>query len=360
MVLGLCRRTRRSVAIKHLDFADAGESERACLAREVELALSVKEGPHIVHVLGVYESHKRVSVVMEHLEGGELFDRLHDRGGQLPEIEAKMAVRQILLGVEHLHRQCVAHRDIKLENVMFEHRGGDHVKLIDFGFAADCQSGRALFTDTVGTPAYMAPEMLATTRGERRSYGLEADLWSVGVLTFALLAGKLPFAGSSQKNYRQLTANITAGRYTLSPESVAQVSEEGRDFMSQLLEMDPEKRPSVEQALAHGWFRQPSCGLAASPSCKSMARSEDSTQADVSEPEDGSETSDAWSQSSGDDGWHGAVTYGDGLRRDTSGVEGAAEGHRAHCPLGRRWLVICTSMPIILGVVGAMAPLAGY
>jgi len=298
VVLGVCRRTGRSVAVKHLEFAKARESERARLAQEMELALSIKESPHIVRVIGVYESHQRVSLVMEHLEGGELFDRVHDRGGQLPETEAKMAVHQVLLGLAHLHRRGIAHRDVKLENAVFDRRGGGRVKLIDFGLAADCR--RAPPADAAGTPSYMAPEVVATSMRMRRSYGVEADLWSVGVLTFALLAGKLPFTGGSQ---RELMANISVGRYTLSSDRFAKVSEEGLDFIRCLLQVDPEQRPSAEQALAHSWFRQLARALEASPAsaCTSISRSEGSTQGEVSEQEDGSDTSGTWSQSSGDD-----------------------------------------------------------
>lgn len=243
--LGTCRRTGAKVAIKHLDLKKAGPKGRAALITEMEILLSL-DHTHIVRLVGVYETEDRLSLVMEYLEGGELFNRIKERV-RFSEQEAAESIRQILRAVQYSHSMGVAHRDLKLENFLYDSRGGNSLKLIDFGFGRFCDTPESNMTDSVGTVAYLAPEVIS----KNCSYNRRCDLWSTGVIAYVLLSGEMPFSADCQK---QTLRDIRAANYSFSGEAWAGVSPEAQDFVRGLLQLRPEDRPSAEQALQHHWL----------------------------------------------------------------------------------------------------------
>merc|ERR1712110_1227643 len=150
---------------------------------------------------------------MECMEGGELFERVIEKK-KFTESDAANAVHQMLLALNYIHQKNIVHRDLKLENFLYEKKGGDHLKLIDFGFSHVWEPNTKMAT-SCGTLAYMAPEVLT------KSYTSQCDLWSLGVITFILLAGYMPFSGS--ESYQ--VSCIKAGKYTWRKDQWKNVSE---------------------------------------------------------------------------------------------------------------------------------------
>lgn len=208
------------------------------LESEAEIFLSM-DHPHVARLVDVYESETHLHLVMECMEGGELFERLSTKK-RFTEVDASHAVWQMLLAVNYIHSRGVVHRDLKLENFLYERNDSDHLKLIDFGFSHIWEPNTKMAL-SCGTLAYVAPEVL------KKSYTSKCDLWSTGVILFILLAGYMPFSGT-EKSQRQA---ITGGKYSWRPERWKGVSSDAIDLVKKLLEKDPTARLSAEEALSH-------------------------------------------------------------------------------------------------------------
>ena len=175
-------------------------------------------------------------LVLEHVEGGELYDYISTNGA-LEEIEAVLYFRQIVSALACCHRFNICHRDLKPENILLD--GNRNIKLADFGMAALQPDGHWL-TTSCGSPHYASPEII---------YGLQykgdkADIWSCGVILFAMLAGYLPFDGGDLKSTLNL---VKIGEYVMP----TGLSDEAQDLINRLLQLDPEKRITIPEILAH-------------------------------------------------------------------------------------------------------------
>lgn len=233
--------TNHKFAVKGFHLHGISKKKMEELETEAEIFLSM-DHPHIVRLVGVYETNQRLNLVMECMEGGELFDRLVQRK-KFTEKDAAHAVWQMLLAVNYIHSHGVVHRDLKLENFLYETQGSDHLKLIDFGFSHVWEPNTKMAL-SCGTLAYIAPEVLS------KSYTSKCDLWSLGVIVFILLVGYMPFSGE-EMHVRQ---SIKEGRTNQKPEKWKGVSHAAKAFVKKLLEVDPEKRMSAEEALQHSWI----------------------------------------------------------------------------------------------------------
>eukprot|EP00929_Paragymnodinium_shiwhaense_P037917 TRINITY_DN20111_c0_g1_i1.p1 TRINITY_DN20111_c0_g1~~TRINITY_DN20111_c0_g1_i1.p1 ORF type:complete len:619 (+),score=96.18 TRINITY_DN20111_c0_g1_i1:92-1948(+) len=220
-------------------------AQRSKLETEVEALLSI-DHPHIVRLMDVYVSANSAHLVMERMEGGELFDRVRDCEG-LPETEAADASHQMLLAVNHLHSLRIVHRDIKLENFVYEAMERKHLKLVDFGFSKIVKHLGVKLSKRVGTLHYLAPEVL------RGCYNSQCDLWSLGVVVFTLLSGSMPFERADETD-ESVTRQITRGKYSTETEAWAKVSSEGKEFVRGLLDMDAACRLTAMCALEHSWM----------------------------------------------------------------------------------------------------------
>jgi calcium-dependent protein kinase len=150
----------------------------------------------------------------------------------------------MLLGVNYIHKKSIVHRDLKLENFLYEKQDGDHLKLIDFGFSKVWEKNTKMDL-SCGTLAYVAPEVL------RKSYTSQCDLWSLGVIAFILLFGYMPFAGPEGQQQR----DIKAGTYIKRPEKWSKVSATAQNFVESLLVVDTSIRLTAEQALNHDFIK---------------------------------------------------------------------------------------------------------
>lgn len=196
--------------------------------------------PHIIRLYEVIETPADIYVVMEYVKSGELFDYIVEKG-RLQEEEARNFFQQIISGVEYCHRNMVVHRDLKPENLLLDSRG--NVKIADFGLSNIMRDGHFLKT-SCGSPNYAAPEVVSG----KLYAGPEIDVWSCGVILYALLCGILPF---DDENIPNLFKKIKGGIYTLP----SHLPPGARDLIPRMLLVDPMKRITIPEIRQHGWFK---------------------------------------------------------------------------------------------------------
>lgn len=230
-------------AVKGFHLTGIASDKMRELETECEIFLSM-DHPHVARLVDVYESESRLNLVMECMEGGELFERVRAKK-RFSEADTVVALRQMFLAVNYLHTQGIVHRDLKLENFLYEKKDSDHLKLIDFGFSHVWEPNTKMKL-SCGTLNYVAPEVLD------RSYTSQCDLWSMGVITFILISGYMPFFGDEEE---QILA-IKAGRWVNKPDKWAKVSAPAKDFVRALLTVDPANRLTAEQALQHQFLQE--------------------------------------------------------------------------------------------------------
>ena len=171
--------------------------------QEVYLLKKIKHS-NVIRLLEVFESEKHMLIVMEYAGGGDLL-RLIKRKGKLDESDTQDIFKQIVYGVAHIHCRSVIHRDIKLDNILLDSEKG--VKVCDFGVSKIIRKGQ-LIQEQCGTPAYLAPEIIKDTGYE----GFFVDIWSLGVMLFAMLTGTVPFKAPSLE---LLHEQILSGEYSI-------------------------------------------------------------------------------------------------------------------------------------------------
>ncbi|XP_047310131.1 CDPK-related kinase 5-like [Impatiens glandulifera] len=214
--------------------------------REVKILKALTGHSNLVQFYDSYEDHDNVYIVMELCEGGELLDRILSRGGKYTEDDAKAVLIQILNVVSFCHLQGVVHRDLKPENFLFTTKEENaQLKAIDFGLSDFVKPDERL-NDIVGSAYYVAPEVL------HRSYSTEADVWSIGVISYILLCGSRPFWARTESGI--FRAVLKADPIFDEPPWPS-LSVEARDFVKRLLNKDPRKRMTAAQALCHPWIR---------------------------------------------------------------------------------------------------------
>ncbi|XP_061358201.1 CDPK-related kinase 4-like [Gastrolobium bilobum] len=214
--------------------------------REVKMLKALSGHKNLVKFYDAFEDVNNVYIVMELCEGGELLDRILDRGGRYPEDDAKAILVQILDVVAFCHLQGVVHRDLKPENFLFVSKDEDAVmKVIDFGLSDFVRPDQRL-NDIVGSAYYVAPEVL------HRSYSVEGDLWSIGVISYILLCGSRPFWARTESG---IFRSVLRANPNFDDSPWPSISPEAKDFVKRLLNKDHRKRMTAAQALAHPWLR---------------------------------------------------------------------------------------------------------
>ena len=233
--------TGLTVAIKTIEKSlMAEESRRKKIFQEV-LILSKIRDKRIIRLLEVFESKNHLLIVTEYATGGDLLHYTKSRG-RLTEDEAKQLLRELVEGLQAVHRAGVLHRDIKLENILLSQ---SHVKICDFGVSRMMQK-HALIREQCGTPAYIAPEVL----GDRGYEGFASDIWSLGVCLYAMVSGFLPFQG---KTASELHSAIMSGQV----EMPGFFSSDLQDLLIQLFRTSPKQRISLKSLLVHPWLSPP-------------------------------------------------------------------------------------------------------
>lgn len=232
--------TGHKVAIKILNRRKIKNMEMEEKVRREIKILRLFMHPHIIRLYEVIETPTDIYVVMEYVKSGELFDYIVEKG-RLQEDEARNFFQQIISGVEYCHRNMVVHRDLKPENLLLDSKC--NVKIADFGLSNIMRDGHFLKT-SCGSPNYAAPEVISG----KLYAGPEVDVWSCGVILYALLCGTLPF---DDENIPNLFKKIKGGIYTLP----SHLSPGARDLIPRMLVVDPMKRMTIPEIRTHPWFQ---------------------------------------------------------------------------------------------------------
>ncbi|CAL5211473.1 unnamed protein product [Lathyrus oleraceus] len=213
--------------------------------REVQIMKHLPHHPNIVAFREAYEDKDAVYLVMELCEGGELFDRIVAKGHYTERAAANVA-KTILEVCKVCHEHGVIHRDLKPENFLFSDASETaSLKAIDFGLSTFYVTGDR-FNEIVGSPYYMAPEVL------RRNYGQEIDIWSTGVILYILLCGVPPFWAETEEAIAQA---IIRGNVDFTRDPWPKVSEEAKSLVKRMLDPNPYTRITVQEALDHSWIQ---------------------------------------------------------------------------------------------------------
>lgn len=225
-------------SIKSPEDADDIRKEVACLE-------SMRNHPTIITLKETVEDSKNVHIIMELCKGGDLFDRIKGRG-RLAEANAARLCRTLVEALLHCHCNGIIHRDIKPENILLCEPDNDYkIRLVDFGVATFFNHDVPC-TEVLGTPEYMAPEVLL------QSYGPEADIWSAGVVLYIMMCGVPPFWASSKRSVEEA---ILKGDVSFKSTKWAIVSEPCKHLIKRMLQKDPKKRISALEILGHPWIQ---------------------------------------------------------------------------------------------------------
>ncbi|WOL02336.1 calcium-dependent protein kinase 24-like [Canna indica] len=212
--------------------------------REIQIMHHLSEHPNVVRIKDTYEDPLFVHLVMELCAGGELFDRIIQKG-HYSERKAAQLIKTIVGVVEACHSLGVMHRDLKPENFLFASSDEDAaLKATDFGLSVFYKPGDT-FSDVVGSPYYVAPEVL------RKYYGPEADVWSAGVILYILLSGVPPFWAETES---AIFREILQGHIDFESEPWPCISDSAKDLIRNMLNRNPKKRFTAHQVLCHPWI----------------------------------------------------------------------------------------------------------
>ncbi|KAJ6801934.1 calcium-dependent protein kinase 20-like isoform X1 [Iris pallida] len=213
--------------------------------REVEIMRNLPHHQNIVTLKDTYEDDSAVHLVMELCEGGELFDRIVARG-HYTERAAAAVTKTIVEVVQMCHKHGVMHRDLKPENFLFANKKETAaLKAIDFGLSVFFKPGET-FSEIVGSPYYMAPEVL------KRNYGPEVDVWSAGVILYILLCGVPPFWAETEQGVAQA---IIRSVIDFKRDPWPRVSDNAKDLVRRMLDPDPKRRLTAQGVLDHPWLQ---------------------------------------------------------------------------------------------------------
>uniref|UniRef100_A0A452SE02 Myosin light chain kinase 2, skeletal/cardiac muscle n=1 Tax=Ursus americanus TaxID=9643 RepID=A0A452SE02_URSAM len=200
---------------------------------------------NLIQLYAAIETSHEIVLFMEYIEGGELFERIVDEDYQLTEVDTMVFVRQICDGILFMHKMRVLHLDLKPENILCVNTTGHMVKIIDFGLARRYNPNEKLKVN-FGTPEFLSPEVVNYDQISDKT-----DMWSMGVITYMLLSGLSPFLGDDDT---ETLNNVLSANWYFDEETFEAVSDEAKDFVSNLIVKDQRARMNAAQCLAHPWL----------------------------------------------------------------------------------------------------------
>ncbi|XP_016372132.1 myosin light chain kinase family member 4-like [Sinocyclocheilus rhinocerous] len=220
------------------------QKEKEVVKCEIEVMNQLNHA-NLIQLYTAFESRHEIILVMEYVDGGELFDRIIDENYKLTELDTVLFIRQISEGLQHMHKMYILHLDLKPENILCVSRQTNKVKIIDFGLARRYKPREKLGVN-FGTPEFLAPEVI-----NYEFVSFPTDMWSLGVITYMLLSGLSPFLGEDDN---ETLNNILACQWSFEEAEFADISEEAKDFISRLLVKSKSWRMSASQSLKHPWL----------------------------------------------------------------------------------------------------------
>jgi len=237
-------------AAKMIHKQNAGKKGLEMVITEVKILRSVNH-PNIVRLNEAYENDQDCCLVLELISGGELFDKIVELVSYT-ERDASRIVRQMTDAVGHLHSKNIVHRDLKPENLLLENDSPTSpIRLADFGLSKFIDPKDPLNVP-VGTPGYVAPEVVECLERTDCYYGKEIDMWGIGVITYILLCGYPPFYAEDDD---AVFDQILAGKFDFPSPHWDKISASAKDLITKLLVIDPTKRMTAEEALKHPWVK---------------------------------------------------------------------------------------------------------
>lgn len=228
------------VAVKILDkIKILQQADKTRIEREIHILKSLRHN-NIIQLYSVISSTTKIYIFMEFASGKELFEYIVSKS-RLSEMEACRLFQQLISGIDYLHKLKIAHRDLKPENLLLDHK--KEIKIADFGLSNIYENEQMLLKTACGSPCYAAPEMLMG----KAYFGLKVDIWSCGVILYAMICGYLPF---EEKSNDLLYRKIIEGKFSFP----SFVSESAKDLIRRILNVNPVKRFRVEEIVGHPWF----------------------------------------------------------------------------------------------------------
>ncbi|XP_028259249.1 myosin light chain kinase family member 4 isoform X2 [Parambassis ranga] len=220
------------------------QKEKEVVRNEIQVMNQLNHA-NLIQLYAAFESRHDIILVMEYVEGGELFDRIIDENYNLTELDTVLFIRQICEGLQYMHKMYILHLDLKPENILCVSRATNKIKIIDFGLARRYKPREKLRVN-FGTPEFLAPEVI-----NYEFVSFPTDMWSLGVITYMLLSGLSPFLGDDDN---ETLNNILACQWNFEEEEFADISEEAKDFITRLLVKSKSWRMSATESLRHPWL----------------------------------------------------------------------------------------------------------
>ncbi|XP_061831594.1 myosin light chain kinase family member 4 [Nerophis lumbriciformis] len=220
------------------------QKEKDLVRNEIQVMNQLNHS-NLIQLYAAFESRHDIILVMEYVEGGELFDRIIDENCNLTEFDTVLFIRQICEGLQYMHKMYILHLDLKPENILCVSRATNKIKIIDFGLARRYRPREKLKVN-FGTPEFLAPEVI-----NYEFVSFPTDMWSLGVITYMLLSGLSPFLGDDDN---ETLNNILACQWNFEEEEFTDVSDEAKDFITRLLVKSKSWRMGAAESLRHPWL----------------------------------------------------------------------------------------------------------
>ena len=246
--LGINKETKDKVAVKVMNKNNMDSSDLELVRTEIEI-LKICQHPYIIKLYDIFENVDYIYIIMEYCPGGDLFSYLQKRNFTLEEEKVAIIMYKLCKAVFYVHSYGIAHRDIKPENVLLtsDDENAD-IRLLDFGLSKIVGPGQKC-TEPYGTLTYCAPEIILDT-----PYLKSVDSWSLGVMTYLMLSGGLPFTG---KDEHEIAKNVVYSRVNFEKKPIwKEISNEAKDFITKLLDKNLKTRIEMKAALEHPWFKK--------------------------------------------------------------------------------------------------------
>ena len=245
---GIHKLTGRTVAIKILNKKDMTIIDLELVKTEMDV-LKICQHPNIIKLYDIHENEENIYLIMEYCQGSDLFTYIEKRGYKLNEKRACEIIHKLCAAVYYLHSYGIVHRDLKPENIiMTDNTDNADIRLLDFGLSKILGPTEKC-SEPFGTISYVAPEVL-----KQKYYGREVDIWSIGIITYLLLCGCLPF--DDEKSEKEIARQTIEDPVPYYPRLWKKLSEDAKNFVEGCLKKNPLERMNIKDALEHNWIKK--------------------------------------------------------------------------------------------------------